>query len=324
MLRLLREHEVAAAFRAAHKKATKAVVAVPFWGKGGVSALGLVKGRPVRIVCNLDHPGCNPDAIDEIRELGIKVRTHPRLNAKIYGTERVAIVGSSNVSTNGLTVEGAASKGWLEANVCSDDPALVADVLALFESIWDDPDSKRVRKADIEAARKVRQNWPVPIAPSGKKTLLAACRENPDDFRSVYIAVYGTQLGKNGKRVLQSLRKGALAPKSGLSASDFRKAWGYQFDRIPEDAWLLDLNCIRPDKPRYVGTARATGLRLKADNETDVTIALPGAIRASRTGARLTLSGTERDSLVKSARRILSRGNLVPLPEAIKIIDGRK
>ena|ERR1700754_3027088 len=105
MAKLLREYSVAQEFKAAKKKAKNAFIAVPFWGKGAVKTLALRKGDPIRIVCNLDHPGCNPEVIEEIKyRLKIRVRTHPRLHAKIYGTEHSAIIGSSNVSTNGLTV----------------------------------------------------------------------------------------------------------------------------------------------------------------------------------------------------------------------------
>jgi PLD-like domain len=83
------------------------MVAVPFWGRGGVQSLGLQRGSNVRIICNLDHPGCNPNVFEELCVLEIEVKTHRRLHAKICVTPTIAIVGSSNVSTNGLTVEGA-------------------------------------------------------------------------------------------------------------------------------------------------------------------------------------------------------------------------
>lgn len=121
MPRLLHAYQVATSFIKARKTDPKAVVAVPFWGIGAVATLGLTTDDPIRILCNLGHPGCNPDVIEDIHNLDIEIRTHPRLHAKIYATERVAIVGSSNVSTNGLTVEGKESRGWIEANVYSDD-----------------------------------------------------------------------------------------------------------------------------------------------------------------------------------------------------------
>lgn len=323
MQRLIREHEVAAAFKRARKKAANSVIAVPFWGKGAVSTLGLHEGPTTRIVCNLDSVACNPEVIDQIQKLHIEVRTHPRLHAKIYATESLAIVGSSNVSTNGLTVEGSASKGWIEANVASDDPDLVADVFALFETIWGDGETRKVRASDIKAARAAREAHPPIVGGHGNKTLLAACRDRPDDFGTVYVAAYGEGLGKGGLRALSAVKKGAAAPEPGLTAADFRKAWGYQYDDIPPNSWLVDLNCRRADKARYVGCAQATGLRLKVKGETDLTIALPGMVRLSGSGSGMRVSAAEKASLVKNAARIIdkSKGGLVPLPDVVRIID---
>src|SRR4051812_16745180 len=97
-LELLREHQLAPAFRKALKAAGEGVIAVPFWGKGAAKLLGLDSEGDVRVICNLDQPGCNPYVIEALRDLKIKVKTHPRLHAKIYATEALAIVGSSNAS----------------------------------------------------------------------------------------------------------------------------------------------------------------------------------------------------------------------------------
>jgi hypothetical protein len=139
------------------------------------------------------------------------------------------------------------------------------------------------------------------------------------------VVAYTAGLGVNGKRLLKQVKAGALPPNPGLSLSDFRKAWGYQFADIPEGAWLIDLNCKRRNKPRYCGCAKATGLRLNADDEEDLTIAIPGAVEIPGYGTRFRISAAERASLVKSASRILgkSTGKLLPLPKALKIIDSR-
>jgi hypothetical protein len=226
MIQLLREHEVAAQFRQARKRAKLSIVAVAFWGKGAAKKLGLTSDTRVRTICNLNHPGCNPEAIEELRELGIKVRSNPRLHAKIYATEHVAVVGSSNVSTNGLTVEGPDATSWIEANVLADDPMFLKEVHALFEEIWDHPMTMPVRKSDIEAAKEARRNWPKPAVIFRKKTLLAACREHPSEFESVYVYAYDEDLGKHGQEMLDKVHTGAQQPRPGLSASDFRKAWG--------------------------------------------------------------------------------------------------
>ena len=226
MVELLREDKVAAVFRKAAKKATSTVVAVPFWGKGAVAALGLERGQKIRIICNLDQPGCNPNVIAEIRSLGIKVWTNPRLHAKIYATSDLAIVGSSNVSTNGMTVEGAAARGWIEANIASTDPALIAGVSALFDEILRYPETRSVSAADIKRAL---ANRPPPSAPALRsKTLLAACRENPQAFASVYVIPYDEDLSPEADQLLAAVKADAAAPTAGLNVSDFRRADGYQ------------------------------------------------------------------------------------------------
>ncbi|MFH5927336.1 phospholipase D family protein [Roseomonas xinghualingensis] len=332
MLKLLRETDVAPHFRRAMKRSASSVVAVPFWGEGAAALLGLVAGSPVRILCNLDHPGCNPNSISEIRDLRIKVRTHPRLHAKIYATENLAVVGSSNASRFGLPAAAGMPKGWVEANASSDDPDFVAEVLDLFEALWSDPESRHVRNSDIKAAIEARKSWPssVPglwLAPrpaSAPKTLLAACRERPDDFGSVFVASYREDLSEAGNRLLGQVRSGALPAKPGLSASDFRKAWGYQFDGIHEGDWLIDLDCTKPDRPRCRGSARVTGLQLEVDGESHLTIALPGMVRVPGFGTHLRLTPAEKASLVDNASRILARDELLPLPDVIKIIDRRR
>jgi hypothetical protein len=318
MIQLLREHEVARKFRDARKRAKESIVAVAFWGNGAAKTLGLATGTRVRVICNLDHPGCNPDAIEELQELKIKVRSNPRLHAKIYATEHVAVVGSSNVSTNGLTVEGADATGWIEANVLTDDPTFLGEVHLLFEQIWSD--SRPVRKSDIKGAREARKNWPKPF-PSPKKTLLAECRAHPSNFRSVYVFAYEEDLGPHAQERMAALRSGAQPPKPGLSEADFRKAWGYQAD-IPS-RWVIDLNCINPSRIKCSGTSQMIGLRLKVAGEEDLRIAIPGPVVISGYAKPFRLSTSEKESLEGAASRILEKKEyLLPLPEALNIIDG--
>jgi hypothetical protein len=324
LIQLLREHQVAAEFRKARKKAKSSVVAVPFWGVGAVAALGLSKKAPVRIVCNLDQPGCNPDVIAEIHSLRIKVRTHPRLHAKIYATPDFAIVGSSNVSTNGMTVEGSASKGWIEANVSFNDLQFVNKVIELFEEIWDSPEALPVTVPMIKAAIANRAFEPS-ANPIGfhTKTLLAAYRENPKAFGSIYVAAYTENLLKNAAKMLSAVRRGAVTPKPGLTVSDFRKAWGYQMGDIPEGAWLIDLNCRQPDKVKVTGCSQATGLRLQPIDEPMLTIALRRPVTID--GREFRISAAEKTDIASIANKIAKVGyGRIPLSDVIKMIDGVK
>lgn len=326
MPKLLREHEVAEHFRKAMRASSNPVVAVPFWGKGAIDTLGFTEERPVRILCNLDHPGCNPEVIAEIRELGFKVKTHPRLHAKIYATDRAAIVGSSNVSTNGLTVEGAASRGWIEANAFSEEPSFVREVYAFFEALWTDPETRLISNAEIRKAIEARKSWPSNWGtnPPASRTLLAACRERPDAFQHVYVAAYDENLSDRASKLMRSVKSGAQPAVPGLAVSEFRNAWGFQFEKVPEGAWLISLNCRRKDKPHFDGCAKATGLHLKIARESDLTIALRGVVPAPGSSARLPISAAEKESLTSNAHRFLRKDRLVPIADVIKVIDSRK
>ena len=320
MVRLLRENQLAATFRKAIRQHPEAVVAVPFWGKGALQTLGLSRKMPVRVVCNLDHPGCNPDVIADLRALGLKVRTHPRLHAKIYATRVMAIVGSSNVSTNGLTEEGAAAKGWIEANVLVDNPAFVNEVLRLFEVIWEDPAARPVRASDIAEARRRRaarppESFGLPL----RATLLASCRETPRLFGSVHVAAYGEGLGENGARRLRAVKREALQ-RPGLAASDFRNAWGYQYEDVPGGAWIVDLDCTS-GPPKMRGCFRSTDVRLPVEDETDLTIALRGTVDIG--GRRFPLSRAEKARLEAVGGRLVAGwpDTLIPLVDVIRLMD---
>jgi hypothetical protein len=317
MAKILREHEIATVFRKAARGAKDAVVAVPFWGRGAVKALGLTQKLRIRVICNLDQSACNPHVIDEIRRLGIKVCTNPRLHAKIYATPELAIVGSSNVSTNGMTVEGAAAKGWIEANVASTDATFIADVQALFEEIWDLPETTRVRAADIKAALANRPPPPAPLLRS--KTLLAACRENPQAFASVYVVPYNKDLSKTAGQRLATMKKEASPPVPGIDASDFRRALGYQFLDLPNDAWLIGLDCRRTGRRMFAGCSRTTGLRFQIDGEDDLFIVLPGVVRLN--GRRLPVAAAEKDALALVAAKL---SGITPLPKVVRLIDRAK
>ncbi|MFZ3324438.1 MAG: phospholipase D family protein [Methylocella sp.] len=324
MLKLLREHEVAPQFCRLRKFASEAVIAVPFWGKGAIRSLGLGGSQKARVICNLGAAACNPYVIADLKKLkGVSVRTHSRLHAKIYATKRFSIVGSSNASTNGLMVEGKALNGWIEANVLSDDPDLVLATMGLFDEIWRSEDTMRVTDAALLEAQTAWNNRPKQHATPTARTLLAACRENPDLFNSVFVAAYDEPLGPKGKRLLADVHRN-VAP--GLDASHFKNAWGYQFDEtFKPGSWLVDLDCKNLDMPKVWGSSQVPvpSLRLKVKGEIDLTLTVRQPIKLNGDARQFRLSSEEKNALVAHARRILDHadGRLVPLIDAVRIID---
>jgi len=325
MLKLLREDEVAPHFRRLTQGAAEAVIAVPFWGKGAIKLLGLGRGQKIRVICNLAASACNPYVIADLKKLrGISLRTHPRLHAKIYAAQKFSIVGSSNASTNGLAVEGDTLKGWIEANLLSDDQNLVRDTLDRFDEIWASQETQLVTASALRKAKIAWDNRPKQNATPTARTLLAACRETPELFRSVFIAPYTTNLDPGARRLLGDVRKNAV-PVPGLSAAGFRKASGYQFEEMfPPGGWILDLDCRNPDKPKVGGCSQVPkpSLRLKVDGEVDLTLTLPGSVRLD--GKLFRIASAEKAALEAHARKFLRKDRLVSLNEAIRIIDSRR
>jgi hypothetical protein len=124
---------------------------------------------------------------------------------------------------------------------------------------------------------------------------------------------------------MNSLTKAAAPPTAGLTAADFRKAWGYQLDQVaPEGSWLVDLDCMNPGKPKVHGCSKVTGLILPiGGDECDLTISLKGVVRSPINGRLLPISTKEKQILIQNAQLILACDQIVPLPKALEIIDKR-
>ena len=323
MLKFLREHQVADAFKVARRKDKQARIAVSFWGEGAAKKLGLRKGADVEILCNLDHVGCNPRAIKELRDLGLKVKSHPRLHGKVYATPGMAIVGSSNASTNGLTVEGNEAIGWKEANVQSDDAGFVADAIGFFDELWRDKEARTVRQSDINAALARRASVPRGLLdPPRANTLVAACREDPEAFANVIVVAYDQGLGLQAKRDYVTFKEQAVEPEPGTKQPNFERSWAYQTDRIPKGTWVVDLDCKSGRKPAKVwGCSKASGYVIRPEGEELVTVTLRGPVTIG--GRRYPLPPAERAFLEAAGRKILkARGDEhITLERAIRIAD---
>lgn len=77
--------------------------AVAFWGTGAEALLDQATGDQPRIICDVTLGGTSPNAL---RALGApendRLRYVPSLHAKVYISDRGAIVGSANASQNGV------------------------------------------------------------------------------------------------------------------------------------------------------------------------------------------------------------------------------
>ena len=320
MLKLIRENVVATTFRKIVDPKGKTLVAVAFWGAGSIKSLGLEKLKDCDVLCNLESLACNPYVISDIIALGHNVKSHPRLHAKMYIGAATAIVGSSNASTNGLVLEGALSAGWIEANIVSDDAAIMSQARGLFSEVWNSTEAYRPSGTQLKNFQKRWEDRPAPqIISAAGKTLLEACRTDTSLRARVFVVPWKDDLGDEAEEQLSSFKSSA----KGFSLRS--TCWGYQFDTPPEEGlWLIDLDLSRPGKPRVNGCSKTSGINLRCTEERDVAITVRAVVKNSL-GRSLPLSPLEKSKLCKFANSIFEsigeRDDRVPIAEVLKIID---
>ena len=127
-------------------------LAVAFWGRGSDE---LITGEPnsrFQIICNLTSGGTNPDPIRALTKTkNVEIRTLSTLHAKVICGDNEAIVGSANLSTNGLNNESDENPGWEEAGIKTDVAAECALIDSWFLAQWEK--AKSVTEIDLELAQ---------------------------------------------------------------------------------------------------------------------------------------------------------------------------
>lgn len=231
-------HEQDALRKAIHSlvaEASRLDIAVAFWGTGPLERLPLSAQRAplTRIIANVMSGGTNPAAVRELlREFGSdRVRQLNDLHAKVFLSDTHLILGSANVSTNGLGLEGNEQVGWREACVRTDDPTMLDSATIWFDTQWNA--STPIHEDDLTKAEEVwrRARRSRPVTPrssdSGKDGLLAYALEELQG-RGLFIAITSENLSRQAKKTLARIKK--TDP-----TADGYEAWS----NIPLDAILL-------------------------------------------------------------------------------------
>ncbi len=126
--------ELTAAIRAVLSGSRKDI-AVAFWGAEPLKRLGISDASNMRVACDLYSGACNPSAIKDLLDSGASVFDVPGLHAKVYLGTAAMVVGSANVSANGLGEEGIEILDGLEAGIKSDHAADLARADAWFKEL---------------------------------------------------------------------------------------------------------------------------------------------------------------------------------------------
>ncbi|WP_369991602.1 phospholipase D family protein [Pseudomonas xanthosomatis] len=132
-------------------------IAVAFWGEGAQTLISKRwKGKSLRILCNLSSGGTNPQVIQDLVELansreGMQILTLDNLHGKVAFNESTAIVGSANLSVNGLGFEGRECSGWHEAGLLTREPEQRVDIQEWFETLW--------KQGEIITSQRLNAAW---------------------------------------------------------------------------------------------------------------------------------------------------------------------
>jgi hypothetical protein len=218
-------------------------IAVAFWGQPAPETLGLLASQKApQIVCNLKMGGTNPDAIMALQDAGVNVLQSDQLHAKVYLFDTEAIVGSSNASANGLSLQDDEIGGWHEANISVSETSALAAISDWFDKL----PKRKIKPSDLVAAKELwsrrRRVGLVKIPPS-KSTLIDDLRNYPKLFRGrrLFVCTYSEDLSSEGEKALKFARKEA-------NSEDSENIEGYEWPDMPVFA---DLLCFWKEGDRF-------------------------------------------------------------------------
>ena len=217
-MKILHGMELHTAIRKLLEEAEWAMIAVAYWGIGATDKLipRSLDGSKTVIACDFMSGACNPKEIatliDRVGKLtgGIGkgkpfagVGKQAKLHAKVWITDKAAIIGSSNASSNGLGEEGAALLRSIEANLYVDDRATLNALENWFienikPELITDTDFKRVI-----ALRKQPPRKPLP----NSVDILSALQEDPAIFDNDDLWIWIWQSEDYSAKALKRLEK---------------------------------------------------------------------------------------------------------------------
>jgi HKD family nuclease len=279
------------AIRSMLSETDTATLAVAFWGTEAIERLGLNKSwKSLRIVCNLDSGACNPEEIERLMGLeNVDVRTNWRLHGKVYLTPHALVMGSSNASSNGLVVEGAAAMGWAEANIQSKDPTLRKQL-----SEWCDARFSEALKIGPEQLSLAREAWNArkkysPVRGGLTSNLMELVERQPDHpaFESIKVVQWARPASKNASKIFAE----AVQSDGALVGTDIYEGWGTDM-KIGD--WLIDFD-VSKQSPDFTGYWKV----VHVDGENDVAFVRASEFIEVPTIGRLSASKAELSRLAE-------------------------
>lgn len=221
-------------------------IAVAFWGQGAEALLDKWQGKRLRILCNLESGATNPAVIRKFlawksyKPFSIEVRSLSDLHAKVVLGEDSMVIGSANISANGLSYEDVECRGWQEAGLLTGSAPEIEAARVWFQRLWEQARQEitedQLKQAEINWAKRRQQR--LPLTPAG--SLLQAPIEVLRD-RPIHLAIYRTEDVPDGSmECFDKAVQQADAGGSPCADLDFFYDWPVDGeDVLPIDAPLI-------------------------------------------------------------------------------------
>lgn len=227
-------------------------LAVAFWGKGSSDVIKKVKNKKIKIICNLESGATNPYEIIKIGKLnGFKnIRSIKNLHAKVYCTDKKLILGSSNFSANGLSLEGDETNKLIEANLLVDDTEIVNQTKNWFNNLW-----RNAREVNISYCEKYKSKWIENRKRSGiprKENDFFKTYEN-GEYNDQKICIVIDTIGFTKEEEKEGNKEAKAAMKGDLFYEGKELSYWNGYDDVPRDAYIISYFYDDKGKLDYYG-----------------------------------------------------------------------
>ncbi len=208
------------------KNGNRLRIAVAFWGTGSELLFDDFAGKELQLICNLSLGGSNPAVIRKLMRINhAEIRQVDQLHAKILLSEQGVIVGSANMSANGLGFEGGEANSFYELGIYKTDSPLLEEANNWFNSIWNE--AKSIDDKDLELAEKawLKRRGSRPIFEKNKNEKANLMEMDPMELkdRPIYFVFYRYKGSEEAIDYLDEINGNEKIPDGNL---DIYEGWG--------------------------------------------------------------------------------------------------
>jgi len=206
----------------------------------GEKSIELFKNRQklARLICNLDSGVTNPYAVEELIKMpNVKVLNYSRLHAKVYCNSKTCIIGSGNISSNGLALEGSELEGWEEAGIISTELKEINASIAWFNNLWNSKKVSKITKADLLLAKEnyVKRRKNRFNSKSTLCSLIDCLKKSPGQLKNakIYITRCTGEANAHQNRTFRKIKKECNY------LNNFEAYIGFSKNYLPKDSHLI-------------------------------------------------------------------------------------